>query len=185
MVEEVLLEIEERMEKAVQSIQHDFVTIRTGRANPSLLTRVQVDYYGEVTPIQQLASVSVPEPRMLTIQPYDKKIIADIEKAILKSDLGLNPSNDGHVIRLIIPPLTEERRKELVKQSKKIAEEGKIAIRNVRRDGIEHIKKMEKSEGLPKDSSKDAQDEIQKLTDEYIEKVEKVLHNKEKEIMEQ
>jgi ribosome recycling factor len=183
-VMEVQMEAEERMEKSLLSTKNDFQTVRTGRANPALLHRVHVEYYGAPTPLQQLASISVPEPRQLVIQPFDKNALVEIERAIQKSDLGLTPNNDGKVIRLNIPPLTEERRREYVKLAKKIAEEGKVAVRNVRRDAMDQIKKIEK-DGLPKDASKDAQDELQALTDKYIDLLDVALAEKEKEVMEQ
>jgi ribosome recycling factor len=183
-VMEVQMEAEERMEKSLLSTKSDFQTVRTGRANPALLHRVHVEYYGAPTPLQQLASISVPEPRQLVIQPFDKNALVEIERAIQKSDLGLTPNNDGKVIRLNIPPLTEERRREYVKLAKKIAEEGKVAVRNVRRDAMDQIKKIEK-DGLPKDASKDAQDELQALTDKYIDLLDVALAEKEKEVMEQ
>ncbi|PIQ25168.1 ribosome recycling factor [bacterium (Candidatus Blackallbacteria) CG17_big_fil_post_rev_8_21_14_2_50_48_46] len=185
--EEVLtiqMEAEEKMEKSLQSIRIEFQSIRTGRANPAILNRIHVEYYGEPTPLQQLASVSVPEPRMLVIQPYDKSALQEIDRAIQKSDLGISPSNDGKVIRLNIPPLTEERRREFVKLAKKIAEDGKVAVRNVRRDAIEHIKKLEKDKHLPQDQSKDHQEEVQKLTDRFIDALDKAAADKEVEIME-
>lgn len=180
----IQLEAEERMEKSLQSIRIEFQSIRTGRANPALLNRIHVEYYGSPTPLQQLASVSVPEPRMLVIQPYDKNALQEIDKAIQKSDLGIAPNNDGKVIRLNIPPLTEERRRDFVKLAKKIAEEGKVAVRNVRRDANEQIKKLEKDKHLPQDQSKDYQDQLQKLTDRFIDLLDKAALEKEAEIME-
>ena len=180
----VQLEAEEKMEKSIQSIRNEFQSIRTGRANPALLNRIHVEYYGSPTPLQQLASISVPEPRMLVIQPYDKNALQEIDRAIQKSDLGISPSNDGKVIRLNIPPLTEERRRDFVKLAKKIAEDGKVAVRNVRREAIEQIKKLEKDKHLPQDQSKDAQEDIQKLTDRFIELLDKLAADKEIEIME-
>lgn len=180
----IQLEAEEKMEKSLQSIRIEFQSIRTGRANPALLNRIHVEYYGSPTPLQQLASVSVPEPRMLVIQPYDKSALQEIDKAIQKSDLGIAPNNDGKVIRLNIPPLTEERRRDFVKLAKKIAEEGKVAVRNVRRDANEQIKKLEKDKHLPQDQSKDYQEQLQKLTDRFIDLLDKVALEKEAEIME-
>lgn len=177
------MEAEEKMEKSFQSTLNEFQSIRTGRANPALLQRISVMYYGAATPLKQLATISVPEPRMLMIQPFDKSALLEIDKAIQKSDLGITPNNDGKVIRLNIPPLTEERRKDYVKLAKKIAEEGKVAMRNVRRDAIEHIKKLEK-DGLAQDASKDSQHEIQVLTDKYIAKLDVSTDEKEAEIME-
>ena len=180
---EIQLEAEDKMEKAILVTQNEFQSIRTGRANPAILQRIHVEYYGAETPLQQLATISVPEPRMLMIQPFDRNALTEIDRAIQKSDLGITPSNDGKVIRLNIPPLTEERRRDYVKLAKKIAEDGKVAIRNVRRDGIDHIKKLEK-DGLPKDASKDFQDEVQQLTDSFIKKLDIITEEKEKEIME-
>lgn len=180
----IQMEAEEKMEKSLQSIRVEYQSIRTGRANPALLNRIHVEYYGSPTPLQQLASISVPEPRMLVIQPYDKSALQEIDRAIQKSDLGISPTNDGKVIRLNIPPLTEERRREFVKLAKKIAEDGKVAIRNVRRDAIEQIKKLEKDKHFPQDQSKNAQEEIQKLTDRFIELLDKLAADKEVEIME-
>lgn len=177
------MEAEEKMEKSLQSTRNEFQTIRTGRANPALLQRVHVQYYGAETPLQQLATVSVPEPRMLMIQPFDKSALAEIDRAIQKSDLGLTPNNDGKVIRLNIPPLTEERRRDYVKMAKKVAEEGKVAVRNVRRDAIDSLKKLEK-DGLSKDSVKTMQDDVQALTDKYIAKLDEATDEKEAEIME-
>ncbi len=180
----IQLEAEEKMEKSIQSIRVEFQSIRTGRANPALLNRIHVEYYGAATPLQQLASISVPEPRMLVIQPFDKSALQEIDKAIQKSDLGIAPNNDGKVIRLNIPPLTEERRRDFVKLAKKIAEEGKVAVRNVRRDANDQIKKLEKDKHLPQDQSKDHQEQLQKLTDRFIELLDKVALEKEAEIME-
>jgi ribosome recycling factor len=180
----IQLEAEEKMEKSIQSIRVEFQSIRTGRANPALLNRIHVEYYGAATPLQQLASISVPEPRMLMIQPFDKSALQEIDKAIQKSDLGIAPNNDGKVIRLNIPPLTEERRRDFVKLAKKIAEEGKVAVRNVRRDANDQIKKLEKDKHLPQDQSKDHQEQLQKLTDRFIDLLDKVALEKEAEIME-
>lgn len=174
---------EERMDKAIQALKRDLATLRAGRANPSLLDRVQVDYYGSMTPINQLANVNTPDSRTLMIQPWDKSSLAEIERAIMKSDLGLTPANDGASIRLSIPALTEERRVELVKLTKKFGEEGKVAIRNIRRDANDDIKKLEKSD-ISEDESRRHQEDIQKTTDKYIAEVDKVLAAKEKEIME-
>lgn len=184
MAQEVYKDAEERMEKAVAALKRDLSTLRAGRATPSLLDKIAVDYYGSTMPINQLANISVPEPRLLVIQPWDKKAVAEIERAIMKSDLGLTPSSDGAIIRLAIPQLTEERRKELVKVSKKKAEDGRVAVRNIRRDANDELKRMEKGGELTEDEMHKAQDDIQKLTDKYIEEVEKVLGAKEKEIME-
>ncbi len=184
MIDDVYAEAEEKMTKAVAAFQRELATLRAGRASPSLLDRIEVDYYGISTPLNQLAGVTAPEPRLLVVQPWDKQSIPEIEKAIQKSDLGLTPSNDGNVIRLTIPELTEERRKELVKYVKKKAEEGRVAIRNIRRDANDMIKQMEKDSDISEDDSRRAQDEIQELTDSKIEEVDKVLEAKEEEIME-
>ncbi|WP_055108431.1 ribosome recycling factor [Paenibacillus ihumii] len=174
---------EERMDKAIQALKRDLATLRAGRAAPSLLDRIQVDYYGTPTPINQLANINTPDSRTLTIQPWDKSSLAEIERAIQKSDLGLTPANDGSMIRLSIPPLTEERRVDLVKMTKKFGEEAKVAIRNIRRDANDDIKKLEKTE-ISEDESRRHQDDIQKSTDKFIAEVDKVLAAKEKEIME-
>ncbi|WP_195573221.1 ribosome recycling factor [Paenibacillus sp. 1001270B_150601_E10] len=174
---------EERMDKAISSLKRELATLRAGRANPALLDRIQVEYYGAMTPVNQLANINTPDPRTMIIQPWDKASIGEIERAILKSDLGLTPANDGTVIRLSIPPLTEERRMELVKQTKKYGEEAKVAIRNIRRDANDDIKKLEKTD-ISEDESRRHQDDIQKTTDKFIAEVDKVLASKEKEIME-
>lgn len=184
MANELLFSGEDRMKKAVANLSKELATLRAGRANPSLLEKVQIDYYGAPTPLNQLASISVPEARLLVVQPYDKSVIDEIEKAILKSDLGLTPSNDGAVIRISIPPLTEERRAELVKLVKKYAEESKVAIRNVRRDVNDDLKKSEKNGEITEDELRRLTDEVQKLTDKYIAQVDKIVEEKEKEIME-
>lgn len=165
---------EERMEKAIQALRRDLATLRAGRATPALLDRIQVEYYGAMTPLNQLANISTPDSRTLMIQPWDKSSMGDIERAIMKSDLGLTPANDGSMIRLSIPALTEERRAELVKLTKKFGEEGKVAIRNIRRDANDDIKKMEKSD-ISEDESRRHQDDIQKSTDKFIAEVDKVL----------
>ncbi|RJX40766.1 ribosome recycling factor [Paenibacillus pinisoli] len=174
---------EERMEKAIGALKRDLATLRAGKASPALLDRVQVEYYGSQTPLNQLANINTPDSRTLMIQPWDKSSLAAIEKAILKSDLGLTPSNDGLAIRISVPPLTEERRAELVKNSKKFGEEAKVAIRNIRRDANDDVKKLEKTD-ISEDESRRHQDDIQKTTDKFIAEVEKVLSAKEKEIME-
>jgi ribosome recycling factor len=175
---------EHRMVKAVEAARHDYTTIRTGRANPALLDKVAVDYYGTPMPVNQLAAVSVPEPRQLLIAPWDKSAIPLIEKAIQKSDLGLNPSTDGSGIRLIIPQLTEERRKEFIKLLHKKAEEHRVAVRNIRRDANEDLKKLEKSHEASEDEVRKAQDQIQKMTDKYIEQIDALTKAKEAELME-
>jgi ribosome recycling factor len=174
----------ERMTRSIEVLKKDFASIRTGRASLSLLDGILVNYFDTQTPLQQLATLSIPESRQITIQPWDQKIIPDIEKAILKSDLGLTPSNNGKIIRIIIPPLTEERRKQLVKAVKKKAEESKVAIRNIRRDANDELKKLEKEKQFSEDEAKKLHDEVQKITDTYIAKVDDVLKHKEKEIME-
>lgn len=184
MPKQILSNAKDKMTKAIQAFSRELASIRAGRANASLLDRITVDYYGAPTPVNQLAGISVPEARLLIIQPYDKSVLGDIEKAILKSDLGLNPTNDGNIIRIAIPALTEERRKELVKVVKKEAEEAKIAIRNIRRDGNEELKKLEKSGDITEDDLRGYSDDIQKITDEYISKVDSVTKEKEKEILE-
>ncbi|MCR3922916.1 MAG: ribosome recycling factor [Firmicutes bacterium] len=184
MVNEVFADATERMEKAIVALRKDLATLRAGRATPALLDKVVVEYYGAPTPINQLANISVPEPRLLVIQPWDKTAVADIERAIMKSDLGLNPNSDGTLIRLAIPQLTEDRRKELVKISKKKTEDGRVAIRNIRRDANDEIKRMEKAHEITEDELHKAQDDIQKLTDKMIEDADKVLADKEMEIME-
>ncbi|MEN9224902.1 MAG: ribosome recycling factor [Thermostichus sp. DRC_bins_24] len=177
-----LAEVEELMGKAVQATQRSFNTVRTGRANSSLLDRIQVEYYGVPTPLKALANLTTPDSSTLLIQPFDPSTLAAIERAIVASDLGLNPSNDGKVVRLNIPPLTEERRKELSKQVAKLAEEGRVSIRNIRRDGIDSVRKREKNGELSEDESKGLQEDIQKLTDRYIKKVDELLAEKEKEL---
>ncbi|MHB1377511.1 MAG: ribosome recycling factor [Candidatus Humimicrobiaceae bacterium] len=172
------------MSVTIEKIAHEFNTIRTGRASVNLLDRIFIDYYGVKTPLKHISNISLPEPKTILISPYEPKLLKDIEKQILASDLGLNPSNDGKVIRLSIPALNEERRKELVKVVKKIAEDGRIAVRNIRRDGIEEFKKLEKKAGITEDDLKNLEVDIQKLTDEYIEKINNVLAQKESEIME-
>ena len=175
---------EDKMVKAVEFLKNDLQTIRAGRANPHVLDKIRVDYYGTPTPIQQLANISVPEARMIQIAPWDKKSLKDIERAILASELGINPQNDGRAIRLVFPPLTEERRKELAKQTRKYAEESKVAIRNIRRDAIEKFKKQQKASVITEDDYKIAEKDIQKLTDDYIKEIDKIADRKEKELTE-
>jgi len=184
MEQELKRKTNERMSKTIEALKKDFASIRTGRASLALLDGIMVNYYNTPTPLQQVASLSIPESRLIAIQPWDPKVIPDIEKAILKSDLGLTPINDGKMIRINIPSLTEERRKQLVKTVRKKAEEAKIAIRNIRRDIIEEIKKLEKEKHISEDVVKKSQDETQKITDSFIAKIDEVLANKEKEIME-
>jgi len=174
---------EERMDKTLQALRRDLATLRAGRASPALLEKVQAEYYGAMMPVNQLGSIHTPDPRTLVIQPWDKSALAAIERAILKSDLGLTPVNDGEVIRINIPPLTEERRLELVKSTRKLGEEAKVAIRNIRRDANDEIKKKEKSE-ISEDESRRHQEDIQKLTDRFIAEIDKMLAAKEKEITE-
>lgn len=184
MQQELKRKTTERMNGALEALKKELASIRTGWASLALLDGISVNYYGVLTPLQQLASLSIPESRQIAIQPWEQKIIPEIEKAIMKSDLGLTPMNDGKLIRLHIPPLTEERRKQLTKIVKKKAEETKIAIRNIRRDVNEEIKKLEKENHLSEDDVKRSQDELQKLTDSQIERVDEILRHKEKEIME-
>ncbi|MBC8588796.1 ribosome recycling factor [Paratissierella segnis] len=181
---EIYKETEIKMSKTISVYKEELLGIRAGRANPALLDKITVDYYGQVTPLKQVGSISAPEPRLIVIQPWDSNLIPAIEKEILKSDLGLNPSNDGKVIRLIIPQLTEERRKELAKLVKKNGENSKVALRNTRRDAIDKIKKMEKNKELSEDERKLAEEEIQKITDKYIIQVDEITKKKEEEIME-
>lgn len=175
---------EERMKKSVASLKDDFAAVRTGRASAALFDKVRVDYYGEKSPLAQVANVSVPEARLIVIQPWDRSLIGEIEKAIRTSELSLNPSNDGKVIRIAIPPLTEERRKDLAKQAKAMAEQSRVAIRNIRRDGNDELKALLKDGGLTEDEESRAAEELQKLTDAYIKDINKLLEDKEKEIME-
>ncbi|MFC7363777.1 MULTISPECIES: ribosome recycling factor [Bhargavaea] len=184
MVNNLIEETKDRMVKSLQSLRRELASIRAGRANASLLDRISVDYYGAPTPVNQLAGISVPEARLLVIQPYDKSVIGDIEKAILKSDLGLTPANDGNVIRLAVPALTEERRKDLVKLVKKEAEEGKISIRNIRRDANDSLKKLEKNGEITEDDQRGYSDDIQKMTDDHIRQIDDIAKEKEEEIME-
>lgn len=174
---------EEKMSKSCDALVADFSTIRAGRANPHILDKLHVDYYGAPTPLQQVANISVPEPRMIQIQPWEASLVKDIEKAILVSDLGLTPTNDGKTIRLIFPELTEDRRKELVKDIKKKGENAKVAIRNIRRDANDSIKKLAKAEDMSEDEVKNFEDSIQKLTDKYVAEVDSIVDNKSKEIM--
>lgn len=184
MLESTYQETRERMKKSIDSLKHDLQRVRTGRASLTLLDGVKADYYGTPTPLAQMASLSVPESRMITIQPWDVSAIKEIEKAIMKSDLGLTPANDGKIIRISIPPLTEQRRKELVKIVNKTCEESKVAIRNIRRDSNELIKGFKKDGDVSEDDAFKAQDQIQKITDEYIKNVDDIYKDKEKEILE-
>ena len=175
---------EERMKKTLASLKDEFNAVRTGRASPALLDKIRVDYYGQKSPLSQVATVSVPEARLIVVQPWDRSLFSEIEKAILRSELGLNPSNDGKVIRIAIPPLTEQRRKELVKTAKAMAEQSRVAVRNIRRDGLEDLKKQVAGGGIPEDLVKKEEESLQKLTDLYINHISKILEEKEKEIME-
>lgn len=184
MIQDIRKKTLERMNGAIEALKKEFASVRTGRASLALLDGIMLDYYGTATPLQQIASLSIPESRQIAIQPWEQRVIPEIEKAILKSDLGLTPMNDGKTIRINIPILTEERRKQLVKVVRKRAEESKVAIRNIRRDANEELKKLEKDEHLSEDDVKKEYDEIQKVTDSFIKKVDEVLGHKEKEIME-
>lgn len=177
-----LSETDQKMRKAIEATANNFNTIRTGRASISLLDRISVEYYGTPTPLKSLATINTPDASTIFIQPFDRTSLKGIEKAIMESDLGLPPNNDGKAIRLNIPPLTAERRKDLVKMLTKLAEEGRVAIRNIRRDAIDELRKQEKDASLPEDESRDLQEEIQKLTDKAIQQVEKLLESKEKEV---
>ena len=178
-----LQELEERMKKTIDVFAQNLSEIRAGRANPAILNRINVEYYGVPTPINQVAGISVPEARTIVIQPWDASVLKSIEKAILASDIGLNPNNDGKVIRLNFPELTEERRKELVKDIKKIAEEARVAVRSIRRDGMEEVKAKCKSSEITEDDKATLEEKIQKLTDKYVAEIDRMLENKEKEIM--
>ena len=184
MIKDIFASHEDRMKKSIEALKREFASLRAGRATPALLDKVMVEYYGTPTPVNQLANISVPEPRMIMIQPWEKTILHDIEKAIMKSDLGLNPNSNGTAIRLTIPQLTQDRRTELVKSVNKKAEETKVAIRNLRRDANEAIKKLEKSKEVTEDEAKKGQDDMQKLVDKYIKAVDAAKAVKEKEIME-
>ena len=184
MVNDVMNTAKEKMQKSCAAYERDMMGLRAGRANPQLLDRIMVDYYGTPTPIPQIGNISSPEPRLLVIAPWEAKMIPNVEKAIQKSDLGLNPSNDGKIIRLVFPELNEERRRDLTKVASKGAEETKVAIRSIRRDAIEQIKKLKKNSEITEDDQKDAEEEIQKLTDKAIKDVDAIYAKKEKEIME-
>lgn len=182
-LEELFLFGEEKMEKAIASLKREFGSIRSGRANPMILDKVLVDYYGVPTPLRQMSQVTVQDGTTLVISPYDKTILKEIEKAIIKAEIGITPNSDGICIRLAFPPLTEERRKEIVKDVKKLGEDAKVAVRNVRRDMTDDLKKLEKSENLPEDTVKDNQDKIQKLTDKYTDIIDGAVSEKEKEVL--
>ncbi|MGD9910495.1 MAG: ribosome recycling factor [Candidatus Izemoplasmatales bacterium] len=183
MPETILMEAEERMEHTLVSMHKNFATVRSGRANPKMLERVMVDYYGVETPINQVSSVSVPEGNQIYIKPYDKSLVSKIEKAIFAANLGVTPSNDGIGVRIVLPPLTEEKRRESVKTIHKMSEDDKVAIRNIRRDAITHFKKMEKDKALTEDDLKYYEEEVQKLTDKFIAEIDKAFKEKEVEIM--
>jgi ribosome recycling factor len=184
MYKELIIKSEESMKKSISFLKDELATIRAGKANPKLVDKIQVSYYGTMTPLNQIANISVPEPRMLLIQPWDANALKDIERALLTSDLGINPTNDGKMIRLVIPVLTEERRKDLLKVVKKEIENSKIAVRNIRRDTNDEIKKLEKQSEISKDDLKRAEDEMQKLTDRYISIIDDIYKDKEIEILE-
>ena len=182
-MKEVIKKCEEKMTKTCENLDGEFSNIRAGRANPNLLNRIMVEYYGTPTPMQQVGNISVPEPRIIQINPWEKSLLKAIEKAILASDLGITPTNDGTSIRLVFPELTEERRKELVKDIKKKGEAAKVAVRNVRRDANDTLKKMEKSTDITEDERKEGEEKLQKMTDKYVAKIDKSVENKSKEIM--
>ena len=183
-IDELLTDATRRMDKSVEAAAHELNTVRTGRASTALLDRISVDYYGQRTPLRQLATINVPEPRLLTVQPFDPSSVKSIERAIQESDLGLTPSNDGKTIRLPIPQLTEERRKELVKVTRNLAEEGRVAVRNVRRDVMHHLKELVRDGDVGDDEERRAEDRAQKLTDEHVKRIDDLLKRKEEEIME-
>lgn len=183
-MKEVLETCESRMEKSVSALDTEYGALRTGRATAALFDKIKVDYYGQETPLSQVASISVPEARLVVIQPWDKGLLAPIERAILKSELSLNPNNDGKLLRINFPPLTEQRRKELAKQAKQISEQYKVAVRNIRRDSIDELKKMQKSSDISEDEQKDGESKIQKMTDSYIQMITDLASEKEKEILE-
>ncbi len=176
-------DVKKRMEKSIAALKSELATIRTGRANAAILDHVRVEYYGSEVPVNQVGNISVPEPRMLVITPWEKSVLKDIEKAILASDLGLTPTNDGEVIRIVLPELTEERRKELVKLARQAGEKAKVSIRNIRRDANDEVKRQVKEEGLSEDESKRMQERIQKITDDFIAEVDRIIEHKEEEIL--
>src|SRR5438477_7506386 len=183
-LDDILKTAETKMTTAVEFLSTDLQSVRTGRATPALLDRIQVDYYGSPTPINGVANISAPDPRMVIVQPWDRTMLGPIEKAIQKSDLGINPTNDGSVIRLVLPQLTQDRRKELVKQVHHRAEDARVAVRNCRRDGLDHLRKAEKGGGISKEDERRAQDRLQKLTDSYVKRVDEVSRAKETEVLE-
>jgi ribosome recycling factor len=184
MLDDILKTAEHKMTRTVEILNTDLQSVRTGRASPALLDRIQVDYYGTPTPINGVANISAPDPRMVLVQPWDRQMLGPIEKAIQKSDLGINPTNDGQVIRLVLPQLTEERRKDLVKQVHHRAEEARVAVRNCRRDALDHLRKAEKEGGVSTEDERRAQDRLQKLTDQFVKRVDEVSRRKETEVME-
>jgi len=184
MVDDVLQDVEGRMQKSIAALQEDFKTIRTGRASPALVERLMVPYYGIPTPLSQMATIAAPEPTLLTIRPWDASALAEIERAILKSDLGLTPNNDGKIIRLAIPPLTEDRRRQLTKLVGKRAEEGRVAVRNIRRDGLQDLQELQKESLISEDEYYRTRDKVQDLTDKYVQEINKICKAKEEEIME-
>ena len=183
MVKEILSKADEKMKKSITVLKSDLASLKAGRANPTMLDRIEVEYYGSMMPINQVANVSAPEPRILTIAPWEKSTLKAIEKAILKSDLGINPSNDGTIIRLVVPELTEETRKNLVKTVKKYGEETKVAVRSVRRDANDKVKALKKNSEISEDEEKKAEDDMQKITDGHVKEIDKIVEAKEKEIM--
>lgn len=180
---EKVQEYSDKMQKTIEHLQGEYASVRAGRANPHVLDKLRVDYYGTPTPIQQVGNISVPDPRIIQIQPWEKNILKDIEKAIQASDIGINPTNDGNVIRLVFPELSEERRRDLVKEIKKKGEDAKVAVRNIRRDGNDSFKKLSKNEDLSEDEVKDLEDELQKTTDKFIKEIDSMIDEKSKEIM--
>ncbi len=182
-MKEIIKSADEKMLKSIDSLKSEFATVRAGRANPSILNKISVDYYGTPTPINQIAAISVPDPKTIVIQPWDGSVLKEIEKAILTSELGINPANDGKIIRIIIPPLTEERRKALVKDIHKMAENAKVAVRNIRRDFMDKLKAMKKDSAITEDELKDGENQLQKTTDKYIKMVDDILKEKEQEIL--
>ena len=183
MPKEIIKQCEDKMMKTIESLKKEFTKIRTGKANPSVLNGIMVEYYGSPMPINQIASVSAPEPQMIVIKPYDKSILKDIEKAVQVANLGFNPQNDGDLVRILVPKLTEQTRKELVKDAKKLAEDTKVAVRNVRREAMDQLKKLQKDSAISEDELKRYSDDVQKVTDKYIETIDKVSKEKEQDIM--
>jgi ribosome recycling factor len=182
-IDKITKEAKERMSKSIESVKSNMMSVRTGRASPNILDRVKCDYYGVSTPINQMATVLVPSSQQITVEPFDKSMLSTIEKAIIQADLGLTPNNNGSIIRINIPELTQDRRKDLLKQVKAMGEEGKVAIRNIRRDGVDNIKKMEKNKTVGEDEAKDGIDVMQKMTDKHVKEIEDLIAKKEKEVM--